>query len=55
MKYRIMKIESREKKWERIIFFSLIIVYFLAFVLSELYIDCDFAEWVFLQYKKLPY
>ena len=54
MRYKIKKIESQERKWERIILVALMMIYFLSFVLSEIYGNYNFSEWVFIQYKKLP-
>ena len=54
MIYKIKRIISCEKKWERIILVGLIIIYFLCFVLSEIYENHVFPEWIYETYKKLP-
>ena len=53
MRYKIKRIKSQEKKWERIILVALIIIYFLCFALSEAYENHVFSEWIFEIHKKL--
>ncbi len=55
MKYTIKSIEDEENKWERIFLILIIMIYFLCLIISDIYSDYNFAEWVFTQYKKLPY
>ena len=54
MKYKINKIESQEKNSDTIIILVLVMAYLLCFVLSKMFADYNFAEWMFFQYKKLP-
>ena len=54
MKYRIKRIVSREKTRERIILFACLLIYFLCFILSEVYENHIFPQWLFEAYKKLP-
>ena len=47
--------KNSENKWERIFLVLIIMTYFLCFILSDICANYNFAEWVFTQYKKLPY
>ena len=46
MRYRIKRIKSREKKWERILLVACVMLYFLCFAISRQYADAIFSEWM---------
>ena len=54
MRYKIKKIEDKEINSDTIIIFVLVMAYLLCFVLSKMFADYNFSEWLFFQYKKLP-
>ena len=54
MRYLIKQIKSRGKSREIIILFACVTIYFLCFMISDMYENYSLPEWFFKTYKKLP-
>ena len=46
MRYRIKRIDSKEKRRERIMLVACVMLYFLCYAISMQYADMTFPEWV---------